>query len=354
MAQHRTLNAIDRKIKGGERLSFEDGLALFRWPDLADVGRLADDVRRRLHGRRATYVINRQINPTNICRHSCPFCRFAVRSGDPRAYALTPGEIAARLPDDIREVHIAGGLNPRWRFEDYLGVVRTVRKHRPRAQIKAYTAVEIDFFAEMEGLPPADILERLQREGVSCLPGGGAEVFSERVQRVLFPEKIGAERWLDIHRQAHRLGLRSNATLLFGHIETPEERVEHLLKLRALQDETQGFLSFVPLAFQPGDGRIVKEGPGAADRLKTVAVARLLLDNIPHIKAYWASLGEDIASLALHFGADDLDGTIGEEQVMHRAGARSPVSLARERLVELIRRAGFEPVERNALHEIQD
>jgi aminodeoxyfutalosine synthase len=235
-------------------------------------------------------------------------------------------------------------------LEAYLDVVRVIKARFPRIQIKAYTAVEVDFFSRKEKISIEETLRRMMEAGVVCLPGGGAEVFSERVRKALFPFKIGAPKWLEVHRTAHRLGLRSNATLLYGHMETFEERVNHMLKLRGLQDETKGFLSFIPLAYQPGTTQVVKRQASVVDDLKTIAASRLLLDNFDHIKAYWVTMGEDTASIALNYGADDVDGTIGEERIMHAAQASSPLELTRKRLMALIREAGRVPVERDCLY----
>lgn len=345
-----SLDAIAQKVHSGTRLSREDGLSLFETEDFIRVGRLADFIRRKRHGDKATFVVNRQINPTNICILSCKFCDFATKRKRPNAYALSLSEILSKCSPDLREVHIVGGLNADWSFEDYLGIVREIHSRYPAIQIKAYTAVEIDFFARISKLSLEEVLGRLKEAGLSALPGGGAEVFSERVRKLLFPFKIGAPRWLEVHRTAHRLGIRSNATMLYGHIETDEERVEHLLKLREIQDETGGFLSFIPLAFQPGKNGIRVHAASATQDLKMIAVSRLLLDNFEHIKAYWVTLGEETASMALHFGADDIDGTILEERIMHAALASTPAGLARESLVRIIQEAGFLPVERDALY----
>jgi aminodeoxyfutalosine synthase len=345
-----SLDHISNKVQAGERLSFDDGLTLYNSPDLLGVGSMADGVKRLRHGDRVTFVVNRQINPTNLCVLSCKFCEFASKEGRPDAYVLSEKDMLDRLSPDLREVHIVGGLHAKWSFDDYLNVVRIVKKNFPSIQIKAYTAVEVDFFARREKLSYADVLRRMKEEGVVCLPGGGAEIFSERVRKELFPFKIGWSAWADVHRQAHKLGLRSNATMLYGHIETLEERVDHLLKLRGLQDETKGFLSFIPLAFQPGNTGIVQRPASAVDDLKTIAVSRLMLDNFDHIKSYWVTVGEETCAMALRFGADDLDGTILEERVMHAAKAGSPVGMAKERLSRLIREAGGVPVERDALH----
>ena len=344
------LEGIISTLQRRERLTREDALALFATDDVVAVSRLADQAKRERWGDRAHFVINRQINPSNICVLSCRFCDFATKRGRPNAYEMTIQEIVAKCDAELREVHIVGGLHPDWTWDYYLEMFRAIKAAFPQIQIKAWTAVEIDFFSKKFRLSVEEVLRQLQAVGLAALPGGGAEVFSERVRKALFPFKIGAPRWLEIHTIAHRLGIPTNSTLLYGHMETHEERVDHMLKLRALQDETNGFMSFIPLAYQPGKTQVVTRQASAIEDLKTIAIARLLLDNIPHIKAYWVTMGEEIASVALHAGADDLDGTIGEERIMHAAEAASPVSLTRGRLVELIRESGCVPVERDALY----
>ena len=342
--------AIVQKVQSGERLTREEALELFAARDLVQLGRLADQVKRARWHDRAHFVINRQINPSNICVLSCRFCDFATKRGRANAYEMTIQEILEKCSPELHEVHIVGGLHPDWTWDYYLEMFRAITSAFPQIQIKAWTAVEIDFFSKKFRLSVEEVLRQLKEAGLSALPGGGAEVFSERVRKALFPFKIGAPRWLQIHKIAHRLGIPTNATLLYGHMETHEERVDHMLKLRNLQDETNGFMSFIPLAYQPGTTQVVARQASATEDLKTIAIARLFLDNVPHIKAYWVTMGEDIASVALHFGADDIDGTIGEERIMHAADAASPVSLTRGRLVELIRESGCVPVERDALY----
>lgn len=346
----KTLIPLWEKIQNNERLTFQDGLALFASSDILALGRMADRVRTARHGRRATFVVNRQINPTNICVLSCKFCDFASKEGWDNAYILKEQDILSRISPELKEVHIVGGLYRKWSFEDYLNVVRIIRRAHPAIQIKAYTAVEIDFFARHDRISIREVLTRLKEAGLDCLPGGGAEVFSERVRKALFPFKIGWAKWSEVHREAHKLGLRSNATMLYGHIETTDERLDHMLKLRALQDDTRGFLSFIPLAFQPGTTGIVNRQTSSIDDLKTIAISRLMLDNFMHIKSYWVTVGEETCSMALRFGADDVDGTILEERIMHAAKAGTPVGMARERLMKLIREAGCVPVERDALY----
>jgi len=331
-------------------LTREEAFELFATGDVIRLARLADAAKRARWGDRAHFVINRQINPSNICVLSCRFCDFATKRGRANAYELTIEEILQRLSPELREVHIVGGLHPDWTWDYYLEMFRAMKSQCPQIQIKAWTAVEIDFFSKKFRLSVEDVLGQLRDAGLAALPGGGAEVFSERVRKALFPFKIGAPRWLEIHRIAHRMGIPTNSTLLYGHMETHAERVEHLFRLRELQDETHGFMSFIPLAYQPGKTQVVARQASAIEDLKTIAIARLVLDNIPHIKAYWVTMGEEIAAVALHAGADDLDGTIGEERIMHAADAASPVSLTRDRLVELIRASGCVPVERDALY----
>jgi aminodeoxyfutalosine synthase len=346
------LERIARMLEGGQRLGMEEGLAILGTGDLAGLGALADRTKTHLWGDQVFFVFNRQINPTNACVLDCKFCDYALRPSDPRAVSLTIEAILAKISPELREVHIVSGLHHEWRFEYYVDIVRQIRLAFPRIQIKAYTAVEIDFFSKIAKIPVEKVLETLIEAGLDALPGGGAEVFSERVRQELFRHKIGQQDWLAVHRTAHRMGLPTNCTLLYGHIETHEERVDHLLKLRALEDEAPGFLAFISLAFQPGTTGIVPRQVSAMEDLKTVAAARLLLDNIPHIKAYWVMLGEETASIALNFGADDMDGTIQEERIAHAALAGSPVGLARDRLCGLIREAGKLPVERDALYNV--
>ena len=347
------LQGVVDRLQRRARMSRAEALKLFEARDLIGLGQLANEVKQATWGDRAHFVINRQINPTNVCVLSCRFCDFATKRGRPNAYEMTIQDVLDRLSPELREVHIVQGLHPDWTWDFYLEMLRAIKTSFPRMQIKAWTAVEIDYFSKKFRLSVEEVLVQMKEAGLSALPGGGAEVFSERVRKALFPFKIGAPRWLEIHRIAHQLGIPTNATLLYGHIETREERVDHLLKLRELQDDTGGFMSFIPLAYQVGKTRVVERQASAIEDLKTMAISRLLLDNIPHIKAYWVTMGEETASIALNFGADDLDGTIGEERIMHAADAASPIRQTRERLVELIRASGCVPVERDALyHEV--
>jgi aminodeoxyfutalosine synthase len=342
--------ARDTLLEGG-RLTQEEGLRLFDAP-LLELGRLADAVARDRHGERVYFTVNRQLNPTNVCVLSCRFCDYAKKAGDPGAYTMTQEQIVAHVDPEITEIHIVGGLHNKWRFDDYLNVVRSVKEAKPSLSVKAYTAVEIDFFCRLTRQNATWVLERLREAGLDALPGGGAEVFSERVRREIFHQKIGAQRWLEIHEAAHRMGIPSNATLLYGHIETRAERVQHMILLRELEDRAPGFFAFIPLAFQPGTTGLVRRQASAIEDLKTIAISRLVFDNVPHVKSYWVMLGQDTAGVALNFGASDMDGTIGVEKIAHAALARSPKGLAEDAMVHAIREAGKLPVQRDALYRV--
>jgi aminodeoxyfutalosine synthase len=346
------LRRVAEKAEAGERLDFADGLACLTTPDLFALGRIADAAKRRKTGDRVLYVLNRQLNPTNLCVLTCKFCDFAARKGDEHAYEMTMEQILAHGGEDIDEIHIVGGLHPKWRFDDYVEIVRRLHEAYPRLLIKAWTAVEIDWFTKIAKKSVEEVLGILRDAGMVAMPGGGAEVFSERIRRELYHNKMGHERWFEIHRIAHRMGIRSNCTLLYGHIETLEERVDHMIQARALQDETGGFFSFIPLEYQLGTTRLVDRPASADDGLRTIAASRLLLDNFDHIKAYWVMLGEETASVALNFGADDVDGTIFEEKIAHFALAPSPVGLTQSRILKMIREAGKVPVRRDALYHV--
>ncbi len=349
----KALEPIWEKVQAGRRLTAEDGLALFRSDDFISLGRMGDFVARKKSGDRVQFVINRHVNPTNVCVLRCKFCDFRADKGDPNAYEMSMEQILGMLNDEIKEVHIVGGHHPDWPFERFEDMLRTIHERFPEMQIKAFTAAEIDYFHKRWKVPPEEALARLKAVGLKSMPGGGAEVFSSRVAKLLnYTGKANSKRWLEIHKLAHRMGIPSNGTMLYGHIETYEERVHHLLLLREAQDETGGFLTFIPLEYQTGTTNLVPRQAPPFDDLKMVAVSRLMLDNFPHIKAYWVMMGEETASMALNFGADDLDGTIGKEVIAHAAKAASPVGLARERIVRLIRDAGKAPVERDALYNV--
>jgi aminodeoxyfutalosine synthase len=350
--QDKTLTPIFKKIQNGKRLSLENGLVLFKTNDLVSLGKMANFVQQQKSGDAVYFVLNQKIEHTNVCVLSCKFCDFAKKKGEPDAYEMTTENILAHITPEIREVHITGGMPPDWEWERYLDIVRRIHEKFPEADVKAYTAVEIDFFHKKFKLSIEEVLKQLQSTGLRTMPGGGAEIFTERVRKLLFPQKIGAKGYLEVHKTAHRLGIPTNCTMLYGHIETLEERLIHMIKLREAQDETGGFLSFIPLAFQPGDTGIKPKNQftSAIDDLKTIAVSRLMLDNIPHIKAYWVMLTEEVASVALNFGADDIDGTVGEERIAHDAGAVSPMKLAKDQIVKIIKDAGKIPVERDAFY----
>lgn len=319
-----------------------------------ELGEAAFAQKRARYGDRVTFVRNRHINPTNLCENACRFCAFSARPGDTHAYVLDESRILEDLQDPaLREAHIVGGLHPQWDFKRSLGLIRLIRQSRPGLWIKAFTAVEVAYFARLEGHGGVErILGALQEAGVDQLPGGGAEVLSERVHQLLCKDKIGPAQWLDIHRTAHRMGLPSNATLLFGHLERDEEIVDHLLQLRALEDTAPGFQAFIPLAFQPGKPGAPARPVAAPRALRVVALARLVLDNIPHIKAYWPSLHLETAAAALNFGADDLDGTLGHERVMNEAGPGMPRRISRGDMARLARDAGQHLAERDGAFEL--
>jgi aminodeoxyfutalosine synthase len=353
------LAPIAEKVLAQQRLSADDGVALYRSPDLLTVGWLANLVREKRHGNVCYYNVNRHINPTNVCVAHCRLCAFGRSPDAPGAYTYALEEIFERagqgVAEGATEFHIVGGLHPDLPFDYFLDLIRGLKERFPGVHLKAFTMVEIGYFARITKLSIRETLERLQRAGVDSLPGGGAEIFNPRVRKVICDHKVSGRMWLDIARTAHRLGLRSNATMLYGHIETAEERVEHLVLLRELQDETRGFVAFIPLAFHPEHTALSHlPKPTGFDDLKNIAVARLLLDNFDHIKAYWIMLTPRVAQIALRFGADDLDGTVIEEKIYHDAGATTPQHMTRQELERLIRAAGRIPVERDTLYRPVD
>src|SRR5260221_10905937 len=338
-------------LLGGGSLTQEDGTRLLDVPVL-ELGRLANAVTADRHGERVFFTVNRQLNPTNVCVLACKFCDYAKKPGAPGAYTMTKEQIVAHVNPEITEIHIVGGLHDKWRFDDYVDIIRWVKEKKPDLSVKAYTAVEIDFFCRLTKQPAEWVLSELKAAGLDALPGGGAEVFSERVRRELFHQKIGARRWLEIHEIAHRMGIPSNSTLLYGHIETRPEAVQHLIELRELEDRSPGFFPFIPLAFQPGTTGLVRRQASAIEDLKTIAISRLVFDNVPHVKGYWVMLGQDTASVAINFGASDLDGTIGVEQIAHAALAKSPVGIAEASIAQLIREGGQKPGHRGPVYKL--
>ena len=351
------LTDLATKVVAGERLSFDDGMRLYAHPDLLAVGRMADLVRERMHGDRVFYNINRHIEPTNVCATACAFCAFGRRATDPLAYEMSHAEVyeraAACVAEGATEVHIVAGLHPQFDLGWYEEMLRGLKARHPRLHLKCFTAVEIAYFKNLHALSHETVLSRLMSAGLDSMPGGGAEIFHPEIRHEICDNKCDADEWIEIHRKAHRAGLKSNCTMLYGHIEKDEHRVDHVLRLRALQDETGGFQAFIPLAFHPTNTDLSHlPGPSGRLDLRVTAVSRLLLDNIPHVKAYWIMLGEKTAQVALSFGANDLDGTVEEEKIVHMAGATSPEALSVARLEALIREAGRTPVERDTLYNV--
>jgi len=349
------LGAIRDKVLAGQRLTREDGRALYANDDFLAIGALANWVRERRHGDSAYYIVNQHINYTNVCVAGCKFCAFYRTAKQKDAYVLSPADVEARMRqhmgDPVREIHMVGGVNPALPFEYYLDVIRAMKRVRPEVHVKAFTMVEIAAMAENFDMPPETILARLKEAGLGSLPGGGAEILTDHAHQVLFKGKIDHRAWIEIATTAHRMGLKSNATMLYGHVETIEDRLDHMILLREAQDETDGFMAFIPLSFHPENTRLAHlSKPSAAEDLRQVAIGRLMLDNFPHIKAYWIMMTPRVAQAALHFGADDLDGTVVTEEIFHRAGAVSPQKVAERRLIDLIEEAGRVPVERDTLY----
>jgi aminodeoxyfutalosine synthase len=353
------LRPVADKVLAGERLDSDDGRALYRTHDLLALGWLANRVREQRHGNVCYFNINRHINPTNVCVAHCKLCAFGRDPSAPGAYTFALEEIWQRAEQGVREgateFHIVGGLHPDLPFEYFLDMLRGLKQRCPGVHLKAFTMVEVGYFARITRRSILDTLLALKAAGVDSLPGGGAEIFNPRVRKIICDHKVSGQQWLNIARAAHQIGLHSNATMLYGHIETAEERVEHLLALRALQDETHGFVAFIPLSFHPENtGLSHLPKPTGFDDLKAIAVSRLLLDNFDHIKAYWIMLTPSIAQVALRFGADDLDGTVVEEKIYHDAGATTAQFTPRAELERLIREAGRVPVERDTLYRPVD
>jgi aminodeoxyfutalosine synthase len=352
------LTDIAEKLEAGERLTLKDGVRLFDAPDLYAVGWLANREREKRHGSRTFYNHNIRLEATNVCVASCLFCSFArLKEGDPGSYTMSLEQawdkLRQRQHEPLTEVHIVNGLHPDLPFSYYTDLLAGLKRIRPDVHLKAFTAVEIAFYADLYGRTDEDVLRALMAAGLDSLPGGGAEIFAERVRRKICHDKCDGDRWLAIHRTAHRLGMRSNVTMLYGHIETPEERVDHMLRARALQDETGGFQAFIPLAFHPDNNQMRKlPAPTAADTLRVHAVARLVLDNIPHIKAFWIATGIDVAQVSLWFGVDDLDGTVQEEKIYHMAGAQTPEAMTTAQIRALVDAAGRQPCERDTLYNL--
>jgi aminodeoxyfutalosine synthase len=352
------LSDIAEKLDAGVRLELEDGVRLFDSPDLLAVGWLANRDREKRHAGRTYYNFNIRLEATNVCVASCLFCSFArLKPGDADAYTMSLEQVwdklRSRAHQPLTEIHVVNGLHPDLPFDYYTEMLRGFKRIRPGVHLKCFTAVEIAFFADLYGKTDEHVLRELVDAGLDSLPGGGAEIFAERVRRKIAHDKCGTDRYLEIHRTAHRLGLRTNVTMLYGHIETAAERVDHMLRARALQDDTGGFQAFIPLAFHPDNNQMRKLPPPTADdSLRVHAVSRLVCDNIPHVKAFWIATGVEVAQTSLWFGVDDLDGTVQEEKIYHMAGARTPEAMTTREIERLIKAAGREPVERDTFYNV--
>jgi aminodeoxyfutalosine synthase len=347
------LAPLAEKVRAGERLSFEDGVRLFTTRDFLGLGRLANQVREKLHGNRAFYNVNRYLNPTNLCWVDCALCAWAKKVNEPGGYELAISECVEEAgkgySEAVTEFHIVGGLHPTWPFEYYTGLLRALKEKFPGVHLKAFTMVEIDWIAKVGGRSIPDAILELKAAGMDSCPGGGAEIFARRVRDVICKNKISGERWLEVARECHRQGVRTNATMLYGHVESVEERVDHLLRLRDLQDETGGLTGLIPLAFHPDNTPLahLPSSSGQTD-LRVIAVSRLLLDNVAHVKAYWIQIGTKLAQIALFFGADDLVGTVVDETITHAAGATTASGMTRKEFERVIRESGREPFERDS------
>ena len=349
------LRSIGDKVLGQERLSFDDGVAMYRSSDILALGKMANVVRERINGNQTFYNVNRHINPTDVCVAQCKLCAFGKQVRDPDGYTMSheqAWEVAGKgYTEAVTEFHIVGGLHPTLTLDWYCDLLRGLKQRFPAVHLKAFTMVEIGYFATRTKLSIRQVLEKLKDAGMDSMPGGGAEVFSERIRRIICDHKIDGSQWIETAREAHNLGLHSNCTMLYGHIESEEDRVDHLIKLRELQDDTRGFQTFIPLAFHPQNTPLHHvPSTSGFDDIKNIAISRLMLDNIPHIKAYWIMMTPRMAQIAQRFGSDDLDGTVVEEKIYHDAGATTSQSLRREELIRLIREAGREPVERDTLY----
>lgn len=348
---------IEEKVASGQRLDAQEGEFLYSEAPIEDLGRLANSVREKRHGQRTTYIINMHLNYSNLCTLSCMFCAFAKKRGEDGAYEMSMEEMIERvsplkgLPG--AEVHIVGGLHPDYPYEYYPKLLGTLREHYPEAHLKAFTAVEIEYFAQLANQSVEWVLNDLKEHGLGSMPGGGAEVLTDRIHQKLYRDKMGPDQWLEVHEAAHKLGIRTSATMLAGHIETDQERITHLIRLRELQDRTGGFLAYIPLRFHPENTPLKKlrfmDSEGV---LRQVAVGRLMLDNFENIKAYWVMSGLDNAVKSQHYGANDFDGTVVDERITHMAGCETPVGVTEERLRDLIRQAGREPARRDALYRV--
>jgi aminodeoxyfutalosine synthase len=363
MSEHRTQEFADiiEKIDNGIRLSFEDGLRLLKTDNLLALGQLADAVRYRKNGNQVTFIINTHLNYTNVCQMGCKLCAYALKEGETGAYTLSLEEIERRVTglseQGFSEIHIVGGVNPKLPLSYYEEMLRIIKRRNPKIHIQGFTAVELDFIAKLNNISIPEILERLQQAGLGSLLGGGAEIFDTEIRRIISGHKSGADCWLEIHETAHMQGMKSNASILYGHIEKPEHVIDHLIRLRELQDRTGGFNTFFGFAFHPDGTKLAAEYQLSGETtgiydLKMLAVARLMLDNFPHIRAFWIAIGEKLAQVSLHFGVDDLDGTVMEENIFHAAGSEAATMIPKESFLRIIRDAGRIPVERDTLYNV--
>jgi aminodeoxyfutalosine synthase len=353
--EDRRLQPVLEKLEAGERLGFDDCVTMFRSPDLLALGYMANSVRERMHGNLTYFNVNRHINPTDVCVASCRLCAFGKKARDPHSYTMSMEqvwELAGKgYAEAVTEFHIVGGLHPELTLDWFCRMIAGLKERYPDVHLKAFTMVEIAYLAKRAKTTVRNVLEQLKSAGVDSLPGGGAEIFSERVRRIICDHKIDGNEWLETARIAHQIGLKSNCTMLYGHLETPEDLADHLVRLRALQDETHGFVTFIPLAFHPDNTALAHLPPTTGfNDLKQIAIARLMLDNIPHVKAYWIMMTPAVAQIAQRFGANDIDGTVVEEKIYHDAGAKTAQHLRRQELLRLIREAGREPVERDTAY----
>lgn len=350
------VDEISELVMNGGRVSEEEALHLYREADIYTLGRMANSIRERLHGDRTYYNINRHIDPTNVCAYQCTFCAYARPEGDPEGFTMTADEVVERargvLSDRITELHLVGGCHPSKGIKYYADIFRALKREFPRVHLKTLTAVEIVHIAEIENVSCEEVLRQLHEAGLDSLPGGGAEIFADRVRTEVCAEKADADQWLEVHRIAHRMGLRSNATMLYGHVERDDEVIDHLIRLRDLQDETGGFQTFIPLAYHADYTTLGGDHTGGLLDLRTMAISRIVLDNFPHIKAYWIMLGLKLSQLALSFGASDIDGTVAEEIITHEAGARTPQLVPEEELIRIIHGAGRVAVERDTHYNV--
>lgn len=351
----RNLDTIIEKVKNGERLTLEDGLTLYESPDLLTIGQLANEVNMRKNGDRVYFIQNMYLNPTNICEAKCSFCAFRRDPGEEGAYTMSTDElleyVGSRYTEGIREFHVVGGHNYTVSFDYYLETISTLKKHYPHVTVKAYTAAEIEFFSRLSGRSIETVLKELIDAGVSSLTGGGAEILTENYRLKLSPDKVSTDEWLNVHRIAHSLGMKTHSTMLYGLIESKEERLIHMMRLRELQDETNGFLVLIPLAVQPRSvNASIKQRTSAIDDMRTIAISRLMLDNFPHIKAYFINIGTQLAQMATQFGSSDLHGTLIQERISHSAGALTQQALTKDELIWLIKGANRTPVERDTFY----